>query len=91
MELVLQPRDFNFNNPTSSIIDQIFIPIDITVGTSIPEATYIGNAGIAEMNVSFSVRCAADYYGQDCLNLCPNFVSCTGCSLSGFMENSASL
>ncbi len=37
----------------------IFIPINITVGTSIPEATYIGDADIAEVNVSFSVRCAA--------------------------------
>ncbi len=54
------------------------------MGTSIPEVTYIGSAGIAEMNVSFSVRCAADYYGQECLNFCPNFVSCTGCDLSGF-------
>ena len=54
------------------------------MGTSIPEATYIGDAGIAEVNVSFSVRCAADYYGQDCLNFCPNFISCTGCGLPGF-------
>ena len=54
------------------------------MGTFIPEVTYIGNAGIAEVNVSFSVKCAADYYAQDCLNFSPNFVSCTGCGLSGF-------
>ncbi len=45
MELVLIPRDVIGTNPridTSSIIDLIFIPISIAVGTSIPEATYIG-------------------------------------------------
>ncbi len=84
---MLQPRDFIGTNPrfnTSSIIDQIIIPINITVGTSIPEVTYIGNAGIVEMNVSFSVRCAADYYGQECTRFCPDFVNCTGCGLPGF-------
>ncbi len=64
-------------------IDRILIPINITVGTSIPEATYIGNAGIAEVNVSFSVRCAADYYGQECTRFCPDFVNCTECGLLG--------
>ncbi len=54
------------------------------MGTSIPEATYIGRSGIAEVNVSFSVRCAADYYGQECTRFCPDFVNCTGCGLPGF-------
>ena len=57
--------------------------IDITVGTVSPETTYIGLAGIAQLNVS-SVRCIDGFYGQDCLTTCPNFESCAGCGLSGF-------
>ena len=65
-------------------IDAIPVDIDITLGTSSPETTYIGLAGIAQINVSFLVRCADGYYGQDCLTSCPNFESCAGCGLSGF-------
>ena len=58
--------------------------IDITVGTASPETTYFGLAGIAQLNVSFLVRCADGFYGQDCLTSCPDFESCAGCGLSGF-------
>ena len=65
-------------------IDAIPVDIDITVGTASPETTYIGFAGIAQLNVSFLVRCADGFYGQDCLTSCPDFESCAGCGLSGF-------
>ena len=65
-------------------IDAIPVDVDITVGTASPETTYIGLAGIAQFNVSFLVRCADGFYGQDCLTSCPNFGSCAGCGLSGF-------
>ena len=65
-------------------IDAIPVDIDISVGTASPETTYIGIAGIAQLNVSFLVRCADGFYGQDCLTSCPNFESCAGCGLSGF-------
>ena len=65
-------------------IDAIPVDIDITVGTASPETTYIGIAGIAQLNVSFLVRCADGFYGQDCLTSCPDFESCAGCGLSGF-------
>ena len=67
-------------------IDAIPVDIDITVGTASPETTYIGLAGIAQLNVSFVVRCADGFYGQYCLTSCPDFESCAGCArgLSGF-------
>ena len=65
-------------------IDAIPVDIDITVGTASPETTYVGFAGIAQLNVSFLVRCADGFYGQDCLTNCPNFESCAGCGLSRF-------
>ena len=65
-------------------IDAIPVDIDITVGTASPETTYIGIAGIAQLNVSFSARCADGFYGRDCLTSCPDFESCAGCGLSVF-------
>ena len=64
-------------------IDQVFIDIDILVGTSSPEQTYTGVAGLVRFNVSYSVRCAVDHYGADCTRECMNFVSCEGCGLPG--------
>ena len=57
--------------------------IDIPVGTSSPEQTFRGVAGIAFFTVSYSVRCAVDHYGADCTRECTNFVSCEGCGLPG--------
>ncbi len=65
-------------------IDSFTVDINITVGTASPEMQYIGNAGIARLNVSFEVRCADNFYGQDCLTFCSNFESCAGCGLPGF-------
>ena len=65
-------------------IDAIPVDIDITVGTASPETTYFGLAGLAQLDVSFLVRCADGFYGKDCLTSCPNFESCAGCGLSGF-------
>ena len=66
-------------------IDTIPVDVDITVGTASPETTYIGLAGIAQLNISFLVRCADGFYGQDCLTICSfDFESCAGCGLSGF-------
>ena len=64
-------------------IDQVFIDIDILVGTSSPEQTYTGVSGLVRFNVSYSVRCAVDHYGADCTRECMNFVSCEGCGLPG--------
>ena len=75
-------RDSNCN--IMQRIDAIPVDIDITVGTASPEATYVGLAGIAQLNVSFLVRCGDGFYGQDCLTSCPDFESCAGCGLSGF-------
>ena len=47
-------------------IDIIFIDIDIAPGTSSPQRTYTGSAGIVEMTVSFSVQCADGFSGQAC-------------------------
>ena len=58
--------------------------MNIPVGTSSPEQTYIGNANIAEFDISFEVRCAADHYGGDCNTTCLNLTSCAECGLAEF-------
>ena len=91
LEFVFEPMDCTvtmmkamLNNCGSrASIDKVFIDIDIPVGTSSPEQTYIGDAGNARFNVSYSVRCAVDHYGADCTRECTNFVSCEGCGLPG--------
>ena len=88
LQFILQPRDCTVVmmgrecGPHFSI-DQVFIDIDIPVGTSSPEQTFRGAAGIAFFNVSYSVRCAVDHYGADCTRECTNFTSCEGCGLPG--------
>ena len=67
----------------STLIDSFPIDINITMGTSSPQMTYRGEAGFAELSVSFNVRCAADYYGPDCTNHCQDFRNCADCGLSG--------
>lgn len=54
------------------------------MGVSSPARTYLGNASIAQVSVSFEVRCANDYYGRDCQTLCPDFRNCLSCGLPGF-------
>ena len=54
------------------------------MGTSSPERTYTGLNALAEINISFSVRCAPTYYGQDCSVRCRNFRTCAEYGLSGF-------
>ena len=66
-------------------IDQVFIDIDIPVGTSSPEQTFKGFARLAFFDVSYSVRCAVDHYGADCNTNCTVFDSCEGCGLPGFI------
>jgi Notch-like protein len=46
------------------------VDINITVGTASPETRYIGSAGLVQLNVSFEVRCAENFYGDDCLTTC---------------------
>ena len=43
---------------------------------------YFGNAGIAQVNASFVIRCADNFTGWDCLTLCPTH-NCTECGLAG--------
>lgn len=78
------------NNGFSStvLIDSVPIDIDIPVGTSSSyPAVYMGNAAIAQLNVSFKVICTANYTGSDCLTLCPGSQSCAGCGLPDFTGN----
>ena len=72
------------NCGVQKIIDSFPLNVNITVGTAIPETTYIGYAGIAQLNVSFLVRCAQSFYGKDCLTKCLHFQGCFGCGLSGY-------
>ena len=75
------------NNGFSStvLIDSVPIDIDIPVGASLPyPALYVGNAMIAQLNISFKVRCIRNYTGSDCLTLCPDSWSCDECGLTDF-------
>lgn len=77
------------NNGFSSsvLIDSVPIDIDVPVGTSSPRpsAVYTGTADIAQINVSFKVRCIGNYTGSDCLTLCPDSrSSCDECGLPDF-------
>ena len=54
------------------------------MGTSSPERTYTGLNRLAQINISFSVRCGPMYYGQVCSVHCRNFQTCAQCGLSGF-------
>ena len=86
LQFVLQSRDCAILVAPCVLhlsIDQVLIDIDIPVGTSSPEQAFEGDARIAYFNVSYSVRCAADYYGEDCTSECTNFVSCEECGLPG--------
>ena len=65
-------------------IDSFTVDINSTVGTNSSEIEYIGNAGLARLNISFEVRCGDDFYGRDCLTNCPDFQSCAGCGLPGY-------
>ena len=84
----LQSEDVDLDITTSNvfvIIDVFILDIDAnTVGTSSPERTYTGLNGLAQINISFSVRCGPMYYGQDCSIRCQNFQTCAECGLSGF-------
>lgn len=69
----------------SILIDTFMIDVDIPVGMAIPQPeNYTGNASIAKISISFVVRCAEDYYGQDCAVFCPDFQNCSLCGLPEF-------
>lgn len=66
------------------LIDSVAIDIDIPVGSCSEATLYTGNAGIAQVNASFEVRCANNFTGWDCLTFCPDSQSCAGCGLPEF-------
>ena len=88
VQFILESRDceIDVNEKCAShvSIDQVFIEMNIPVGTNSPEQTYHGNLRIVRFDVSYSVRCAVDHYGADCSRECTNFDSCEGCGLPGF-------
>ena len=67
-------RDFEEDDP-DDLIDTLAIDLDISVGASVSRTTYTGTFNNTQVELSFQVVCAENYYGPDCTQFC-NDSSC---------------
>ena len=76
VQIYFEVKDYDFAEVIEDdLIDFDAINIDIPVGASISRTTYTGTFNNTQVELSFRVVCAENYYGPDCTQFC-NDSSC---------------
>ena len=65
----MEITDQDFIDP-DDLIDTLAIDIDIPVGASVSRTTYTGTFNNTQVELSFRVVCAENYYGPNCTRFC---------------------
>ena len=75
-QLYIRIMDADEDSP--DLIETFTIKRDLSPGNSVGKLRYTGVYGVANMDLSFTLRCAANFHGSECTVFCAPVDDATG-------------